>query len=178
MSTTPASRNPSAPFTTSTLQQEANSKLGFGSKATMSSAQKLYQEGKITYMRTDSTNLSGQAIANIKDFIISKYGEKYSHIRQFKTKNTNAQEAHEAIRPSDINLEIASNNEYEQKLYNLIRNRTIASQMSVAKLEKTTVVIDINNRPEHFEAKGEVVIFDGFLKVYANGKKTLTYYHL
>lgn len=171
VSTTPASRNPSAPFTTSTLQQEANSKLGFGSKATMSSAQKLYQEGKITYMRTDSTNLSGQAIANIKDFIISKYGEKYSHIRQFKTKNTNAQEAHEAIRPSDINLEIASNNEYEQKLYNLIRNRTIASQMSVAKLEKTTVVIDINNRPEHFEAKGEVVIFDGFLKVYANGKK-------
>jgi len=169
--TSPSTRNPAAPFTTSTLQQDANSKLGFGSKATMSSAQKLYQEGKITYMRTDSVNLSGQAIAAAKDFIVGKFGEQYSQVRQFKTKNSSAQEAHEAIRPTDMALEKGSSNEYDQKLYNLIRIRTLASQMAPAKLEKTTVTIAISTGDKKFEAKGEVIIFDGFLKVYGGSKK-------
>lgn len=167
----PSTRNPAAPFTTSTLQQDANSKLGFGSKATMSSAQKLYQEGKITYMRTDSTNLSGQAIAAAKDFISSAFGPEYSQVRQFKTKNSSAQEAHEAIRPTDMRLEKGSGNEYDQKLYNLIRTRTLASQMAPAKLEKTTVTIAISTGDKQFEAKGEVIVFDGFLKVYGGSKK-------
>jgi DNA topoisomerase-1 len=168
---TPGTRNPGAPFTTSTLQQEANSKLGFGARATMSSAQKLYQEGKITYMRTDSVNLSGQAIAAAKDFITSTYGAEYSTVRQFKTKNASAQEAHEAIRPTDMATEKGSSNEYDQKLYALIRNRALASQMSPAKLEKTTVTITISTQKKVFEAKGEVIIFAGFLKVYGSGKK-------
>ncbi len=150
ISKTPGTRNPAAPFTTSTLQQEANSKLGFSSKATMASAQKLYQDGKITYMRTDSVNLSGQAIAAATDFIKRLYGPNYSTVRKFKTKSASAQEAHEAIRPTDITLETASNNSYDQKLYDLIRRRTLASQMSPAKLEKTTIAIDIkgNNLPK------------------------------
>lgn len=168
---TPGSRSPGAPFTTSTLQQEANSKLGFGARATMSSAQKLYQEGKITYMRTDSVNLSGQAIAAAKDFITSAYGPEYSTVRQFKTKSASAQEAHEAIRPTDMATERGSSNEYDQKLYSLIRNRALASQMSPAKLEKTTVTITISTEKSVFEAKGEVIIFPGFLKVYGSGKK-------
>jgi DNA topoisomerase-1 len=168
---TPGTRNPGAPFTTSTLQQEANSKLGFGARATMSSAQKLYQEGKITYMRTDSVNLSGQAIAAAKDFITSTYGAEYSTVRQFKTKNASAQEAHEAIRPTDMATEKGSSNEYDQKLYALIRHRALASQMSPAKLEKTTVTITISTQKKVFEAKGEVIIFAGFLKVYGSGKK-------
>jgi len=168
---TPSTRNPAAPFTTSTLQQTANSRLGFGSKATMASAQKLYQEGKITYMRTDSVNLSGQAIAAAKDFIISKFGEQYSQVRNFKTKSASAQEAHEAIRPTDMALEKGSNNEYDQKLYDLIRRRTLASQMAPAKLEKTTISISISTAKEVFEAKGEVILFDGFLKVYGTNKK-------
>ncbi|MBH2007813.1 type I DNA topoisomerase [Candidatus Saccharibacteria bacterium] len=167
----PATRNPAGPFTTSTLQQDANAKLGFGSKATMSSAQKLYQEGKITYMRTDSTNLSGQAIAAAKDFISSAFGPEYSQVRQFKTKNSSAQEAHEAIRPTDMRLERGSSNEYDQKLYNLIRTRTLASQMAPAKLEKTTITIAISTGDKQFEAKGEVIVFDGFLKVYGGSKK-------
>ena len=167
----PSTRNPGTPFTTSTLQQDANSKLGFGSKATMSSAQKLYQEGKITYMRTDSVNLSGQAIAAAKDYITSAFGAEYSQVRQFKTKNASAQEAHEAIRPTDMRLERGSGNEYDQKLYNLIRTRTLASQMAPAKLEKTTVTIAISTGDKQFEAKGEVIIFDGFLKVYGGSKK-------
>ena len=167
----PATRNPAGPFTTSTLQQDANAKLGFGSKATMSSAQKLYQEGKITYMRTDSVNLSGQAIAAAKDFISSAFGPEYSQVRQFKTKNSSAQEAHEAIRPTDMRLERGSSNEYDQKLYNLIRTRTLASQMAPAKLEKTTITIAISTGDKQFEAKGEVIIFDGFLKVYGGSKK-------
>jgi len=167
----PASRNPAAPFTTSTLQQDANAKLGFGSKATMSSAQKLYQAGKITYMRTDSVNLSGQAIASAASYIKSTYGEQYSQVRKFKTKSASAQEAHEAIRPTDMSLEKASSNEYDQKLYDLIRHRTLASQMAPAKLEKTTVTITISTRKESFEAKGEVIIFDGFMKVYGGSKK-------
>lgn len=170
----PTTRNPSAPFTTSTLQQEANAKLGFGSKATMSSAQKLYQAGKITYMRTDSVNLSGQAIASAKDYIIGRYGPEYSHVRQFKTKSSSAQEAHEAIRPTDISTEKASTNEYDQKLYDLIRRRTLASQMAPAKLEKTTVTISISNNDRSFEAKGEIVLFDGFMKVYGTNQKETT----
>ena len=143
ISKTPGTRNPAAPFTTSTLQQEANAKLGFSSKATMASAQRLYQDGKITYMRTDSVNLSGQAIASATDFIKRLYGPDYSTVRKFKTKSASAQEAHEAIRPTDITRETVTSNEYDQKLYDLIRRRTLASQMSPAKLEKTTVVISI-----------------------------------
>ncbi len=171
VTTSPAVRNPGAPFTTSTLQQEANSRLGFSAKATMSSAQKLYQEGKITYMRTDSVTLSGQAIAMSADYIKSTFGEHYSQVRAFKTKSASAQEAHEAIRPTDMRLEHASSNEYEQKLYDLIRRRTLASQMSAAKLEKTVVTIKISSGKNVFEAKGEVIIFDGFLKVYGGSKK-------
>ena len=169
--TTPGKRNPAAPFTTSTLQQEANAKLGFGSKATMAAAQKLYQAGKITYMRTDSVNLSDQAIAATANFIKSEFGERYSKIRKFKTKSSNAQEAHEAIRPTNINEVKGSSNDYDQKLYDLIRKRTIASQMAPAELEKTTVTIQVSNKSNfYFEAKGEVILFDGFLKVYSNQK--------
>jgi DNA topoisomerase-1 len=171
ITTSPSTRNPAAPFTTSTLQQDANAKLGFGSKATMASAQKLYQEGKITYMRTDSVNLSGQAIAAAKDYITSTFGPEYSQVRQFKTKSSNAQEAHEAIRPTDMAAVKGSSNEYDQKLYTLIRNRTLASQMASAKLEKTTVTIAISTGKYVFEAKGEVIIFDGFMKVYGASKK-------
>ena len=232
ISKTPGTRNPAAPFTTSTLQQEANAKLGFSSKATMASAQRLYQDGKITYMRTDSVNLSGQAIASATDFIKRLYGPDYSTVRKFKTKSASAQEAHEAIRPTDITRETVTSNEYDQKLYDLIRRRTLASQMSAAKLEKTTVVISIDGARAsqktirdprqsqifsetplaqdapatatppaleavkrsrgadisagdagfaddvqeaatadlHFEAKGEVITFDGFLRVYGGGK--------
>ena len=174
ISKTPGTRNPAAPFTTSTLQQEANAKLGFSSKATMASAQRLYQDGKITYMRTDSVNLSGQAIASATDFIKRLYGPDYSTVRKFKTKSASAQEAHEAIRPTDITRETVTSNEYDQKLYDLIRRRTLASQMSPAKLEKTTISIDIQgNDTLRFEAKGEVITFDGFLRVYGGSKDEL-----
>lgn len=171
ITTSPSTRNPGAPFTTSTLQQEANSRLGFSSKATMSSAQRLYQAGKITYMRTDSVNLSGQALSQMTHFIESAYGKEYHQIRTFKTKAAGAQEAHEAIRPTDISAERASSDEYDQKLYDLIRRRTLASQMAPAKLEKTTVTIGNSNNAQIFEAKGEVIVFDGFLKVYGASKK-------
>ena len=181
ISTSPSSRNPAAPFTTSTLQQEANSKLGMGSRATMASAQKLYQEGRITYMRTDSVNLSSQAIAASADYIKRLYGIKYSHVRKFKTKSAGAQEAHEAIRPTDITRESVSGSDYDQRLYDLIRRRTLASQMAPAKLENTTITIGINDGEKQnnssktndklvFEAKGQVVLFDGFLRVYGGGK--------
>ena len=181
ISTSPSTRNPAAPFTTSTLQQEANSKLGMGSRATMTSAQKLYQEGRITYMRTDSVNLSSQAIAASADYIKRLYGIEYSHVRKFKTKSAGAQEAHEAIRPTDITRESVSGSDYDQRLYNLIRRRTLASQMAPAKLENTTITISINDRGKQnnssktndklvFEAKGQVVLFDGFLRVYGGGK--------
>ena len=181
ISTSPSSRNPAAPFTTSTLQQEANSKLGMGSRATMASAQKLYQEGRITYMRTDSVNLSSQAIAASADYIKRLYGIEYSHIRKFKTKSAGAQEAHEAIRPTDITRESVSGSDYDQRLYDLIRRRTLASQMAPAKLENTTITISINDGEKQnnssktndklvFEAKGQVVLFDGFLRVYGGGK--------
>ena len=181
ISTSPSTRNPAAPFTTSTLQQEANSKLGMGSRATMASAQKLYQEGRITYMRTDSVNLSSQAIAASADYIKRLYGIEYSHVRKFKTKSAGAQEAHEAIRPTDITRESVSGSDYDQRLYDLIRRRTLASQMAPAKLENTTITISINDREKQnsssktndklvFEAKGQVVLFDGFLRVYGGGK--------
>ena len=144
----------------------------------MASAQKLYQAGKITYMRTDSVNLSGQAIAQTTDYIKQLYGPNYSTVRKFKTKSASAQEAHEAIRPTDVTRETVSSNEYDQKLYDLIRRRVLASQMSPAKLEKTTVQIDIsgeNKSPAslHFEAKGEIIVFDGFLRVYGGGKEEI-----
>ena len=174
----PSTRNPAAPFTTSTLQQEANSKLGFSSKATMAAAQKLYQEGRITYMRTDSVNLSGQAIAAAADFIKRLYGVEYSQVRQFKTKSASAQEAHEAIRPTDMSRESVSGSDYDQKLYDLIRRRTLASQMAPAKLENTTITIEISSPSTNyhlpttaFEAKGSVILFDGFLRVYGGGKE-------
>ena len=181
ISTSPSSRNPAAPFTTSTLQQEANSKLGMGSRATMASAQKLYQEGRITYMRTDSVNLSSQAIAASADYIKRLYGIEYSHVRKFKTKSAGTQEAHEAIRPTDITRESVSGSDYDQRLYDLIRRRTLASQMAPAKLENTTITISINDGEKQnnsskandklvFEAKGQVVLFDGFLRVYGGGK--------
>ncbi|TAL15177.1 type I DNA topoisomerase [Patescibacteria group bacterium] len=171
ITTSPSVRNPGAPFTTSTLQQDANSRLGFSARSTMSSAQKLYQEGKITYMRTDSVTLSGQAIAAAADYIKSAYGPEYSQVRTFKTKSASAQEAHEAIRPTNMALEHATSNEYDQKLYNLIRSRTLASQMAPAKLEKTVITITVSTTKEQFEAKGEVIIFDGFMKVYGGSKK-------
>ncbi|HEX8182093.1 MAG TPA: type I DNA topoisomerase [Candidatus Saccharimonadales bacterium] len=171
VTTSPSTRNPGPPFTTSSLQQEANSRLSFGAKATMSSAQKLYQEGKITYMRTDSVNLSGQAIAQMGDYISSEFGKEYHQVRTFKTKSASAQEAHEAIRPTDVRIQQGSSNDYDQRLYDLIRRRTLASQMAPAKLEKTTVTITISTSQHHFEAKGEVIIFDGFLKVYGGSTK-------
>ncbi len=171
VSKTPGTRNPSAPFTTSTLQQEANARLGFSAKSTMAAAQKLYQSGKITYMRTDSVNLSSFAIASSADFIKKKFGEKYHKARKFATKSSGAQEAHEAIRPTRIENEKVSTSQDLQKIYTLIRNRTLASQMTPAQIEKTTVKIEISNQEYYFEAKGEVVVFDGFLKVYSSSKK-------
>ncbi len=171
ITTSPSTRNPSAPFTTSTLQQEANSRLGFGSRATMAAAQRLYQEGKITYMRTDSVNLSSQALGQMTTYIKNEFGESYHQYRTFKTKTSGAQEAHEAIRPTDVKTAKASSDEYDQKLYDLIRRRTLASQMAAAQLEKTTITITISTIQEKFEAKGEVILFDGFLKVYGTNKK-------
>lgn len=162
----PIERNPQAPFTTSTLQQTANAKLGFSSKQTMASAQRLYQAGKITYMRTDSVNLSNMFLKFAHDYIDDTFGTSYSKVRKFRTKSANAQEAHEAIRPTDIRVEKASNNTADQKLYNLIRQRTLASQMAPAKLEKTVLIIKNDQDKRYFTATGEIVTFDGFLKVY------------
>ncbi len=171
VSMSPGKRNPAPPFTTSTLQQDANSKLGFGSKATMSSAQRLYQNGHITYMRTDSVNLSKQFLASSASYIEKEFGKNYVNVRAFKTKNSSAQEAHEAIRPTNAAAERVTSDEYDQKLYNLIRTRTLASQMAPAEIERTTVTITISTSDRVFTAKGEVIIFDGFLKVYGGGKK-------
>lgn len=162
----PTRRSPAQPFTTSTLQQEASRKLGFSVGQTMSVAQKLYEAGKITYMRTDSVNLSGMAIATTAKKITELHGDKYLKSRQYKTKSKGAQEAHEAIRPTYIDNEFINGTAQEKKLYDLIWKRTIASQMSDAELEKTTVSIDISNSDEKFIATGEVIVFDGFLKVY------------
>lgn len=163
----PVSKSPAPPFTTSTLQQEAGRKLGFPVAKTMSVAQKLYEEGHITYMRTDSVNLSDLAIATTKDFIVKEFGEKYSKVRKYATKSKGAQEAHEAIRPTYIKNEVVSSNSDEQRLYDLIRKRTIASQMSDAQIARTVFTINCkNDSTAYFTAKGEVVTFDGFFKVY------------
>ncbi|HDP75289.1 MAG TPA: type I DNA topoisomerase [Bacteroidales bacterium] len=162
----PAKKSPPPPFTTSTLQQEASRKYGFSVSQTMTLAQKLYEAGHITYMRTDSVNLSDLALATTRDVILKQYGEKYSHTRQYKTKTKGAQEAHEAIRPTYIDKEKVPGSTAEQKLYDLILKRTIASQMSDAKLERTTITIEVSGSKYQFVASGEVIIFDGFLKVY------------
>ena len=162
----PTKRSPAMPFTTSTLQQEASRKLGFSVSQTMAVAQRLYENGKITYMRTDSVNLSGLAINTAKQKILDLHDESYLKIRKYQTKSKGAQEAHEAIRPTYMNNETVGGSNQEQRLYELIWKRTIASQMSDAKLEKTTVNINVSTAPEKFVATGEVLIFDGFLKVY------------
>lgn len=165
--TKPAKKTPAAPFTTSTLQQEASLKLGFSVSRTMQVAQRLYEAGKITYMRTDSVNLSETAMTGAKNEIVSYYGDKYSNPTKYTTKSASAQEAHEAIRPTDFSLHTLVDVEAdEKKLYDLIWKRSIASQMSHAALERTTVQIGGKGFKENFIAKGEVIKFDGFLKVY------------
>ncbi|MFA6949635.1 MAG: type I DNA topoisomerase [Lentimicrobiaceae bacterium] len=166
----PAKKSPAPPFTTSTLQQEASRKLGLSVARTMLVAQKLYESGKITYMRTDSVNLSHLALDMAKKEIAELYGDKYVKTRNYTTKTKGAQEAHEAIRPTDLHKQKVTGDATEQKLYDLIWKRTIASQMADAEIERTVVSINIANNSklfdEHFSAKGEVIIFDGFLKVY------------
>lgn len=162
----PAKKSPAAPFTTSTLQQEAARKLGFSVAQTMMVAQRLYEAGHITYMRTDSVNLSSLAINTTKDEIVKTLGERYLHIRNYHTHTKGAQEAHEAIRPTYISHHEINASSQEKRLYELIWKRTIASQMSDAELEKTTATIAVLGRKEHFVAVGEVLKFDGFLKVY------------
>jgi len=164
--TKPARKSPAAPFTTSTLQQEASRKLGFSVAKTMLVAQQLYESGKITYMRTDSVNLSNFALDMAKEEIAKLYGKNYIKTRQYTTKTKGAQEAHEAIRPSYMNHQEVSGDASQKKLYELIWKRTIASQMSDAELERTTVTIGISTAAEKFVAKGEVIKFDGFLTVY------------
>ncbi len=166
----PGSRSPGAPFTTSSLQQEAARRLGFSVRQTMTLAQRLYESGHITYMRTDSTTLSGFAIKAAEDYITKEFGKKYHQVRQYKTKNESAQEAHEAIRPTDFNKVSAGGDVQQKKLYELIWRRALASQMAAAELDRTEVVITISSRPETFVAKGEVLRFEGFLKVYGGGK--------
>jgi len=162
----PVKKSPAAPFTTSTLQQEASRKLRYSVARTMLVAQKLYEAGKITYMRTDSVTIADEASENAKNQIINDYGKEYSHQRQYKTKSKSAQEAHEAIRPTDFSVEQVAGSKEEKALYELIWKRAIASQMADAQLERTTIKIGISNSNENFVAKGEVIKFDGFLKVY------------
>lgn len=170
ISTKPVRKSPAPPFTTSTLQQEAARKLGFTVSQTMMVAQKLYESGHITYMRTDSLNLSDEAMSAISAEIKRSMGDKYLHSRRYHTHSKGAQEAHEAIRPTDITVtDPADCNEREKKLYTLIRRRAIASQMADAEMEKTTAEINLSTG-EHFTATGEVITFDGFLKVYSEGK--------
>ncbi len=166
----PGTRSPSPPFTTSSLQQEASSKLGYSVKQTMTLAQRLYESGYITYMRTDSVNLSQISIKAAGDYIAGTYGQNYHHSRQFKTKNSSAQEAHEAIRPTDFAKTDLGSDAQQKKLYNLIWRRALASQMAPAQIERTELAIAISGRPENFIAKGEILSFDGFLKVYGGGK--------
>ena len=175
----PGKRSPAPPFTTSTLQQEASRKLGFSVAQTMVIAQKLYEAGKITYMRTDSVNLSQDALNNARQVVLSNYGERYSETRQYKTKQASAQEAHEAIRPTDFNTEVADEDPRNQRLYDLIRKRALASQMSEAILEKTVITIEASPKPDvvppsgargpDFVGTGEVIKFDGFLRLYMEG---------
>lgn len=165
----PAKRTSSAPFTTSTLQQEASRKLGFSVSRTMRLAQNLYEEGHITYMRTDSTTLSELALSEIATEVKNRYGVKYHNKKQYTTKNESAQEAHEAIRPSNVSVLDVEAGKDEQRLYELIWKRTVASQMSDAELEKTIISIQNDKNKDVLSATGEVVLFDGFLKVYAEG---------
>ncbi|MBO73292.1 MAG: DNA topoisomerase I [Flavobacteriales bacterium] len=162
----PAKKSPVAPFTTSTLQQEAGRKLGYAVGQTMSVAQKLYEQGYITYMRTDSTNLSNLALEGIEDEVINSYGKEYHNKRIFKTKNKDAQEAHEAIRPTDFSKHQIDGDYQNQRLYELIWKRAVASQMSDAQLERTTVTINVSESEKDLIAKGEILKFDGFLKLY------------
>lgn len=169
LETKPAKRTPAPPFTTSTLQQEASRKLGFSVRQTMVVAQKLYEAGRITYMRTDSVNLSDLAIKAAEETIKKEFGPQYHTMRRYKTKASGAQEAHEAIRPTHFEVSALTGpkvDRNEARLYELIWKRTVASQMAEAQLERTTALINISTRPEKFQAKGEVVAFDGFLKLY------------
>ena len=166
----PAKKSPTAPFTTSTLQQEASRKLGFSVNQTMMVAQKLYEAGKITYMRTDSVNLSQDALAAAELEITNLYGEDFAQRRVYTSKSKGAQEAHEAIRPSYMNHKTVDGDSSHQRLYDLIWKRTISSQMSDAQFDRTTVKISISNTSEQFVAKGEVMTFEGFMKVYLEGK--------
>lgn len=166
----PVHKNPSAPFTTSTLQQEASRKLGYSVAQTMTLAQKLYEAGKITYMRTDSVNLSELAVNAAKDEITKRFGAEYSRPKQYTTKSSGAQEAHEAIRPTNLGLDAHDGDSREAKLYELIWKRTIASQMERAELEKTVAHIDVSGADHDFKATGEVMKFEGFLKVYIESK--------
>ena len=168
----PSLKNPAPPFTTSTLQQEASRKLGYSVSKTMMVAQQLYESGKITYMRTDSVNLSKLALGSAKKVIGGLYGNKYVKTRQFTTKSKSAQEAHEAIRPTYIENKTIEGDNSQKRLYELIWKRTIASQMSSAEIEKTTIDINISNSELKFVAKGEVIVFDGFLKVYIESSDT------
>lgn len=170
ITTKPSVRNPSAPFTTSSLQQEAASKLGFSVKQTMTLAQRLYENGHITYMRTDSTNLSTQSLSAAQKYIESEYGKNYHQYRTYKTKNSSAQEAHEAIRPTDFNKKSSGTDEQQKKLYQLIWKRTLASQMASAQMERSEISVAISGSDKVFVAKGEVLVFDGYLKVYGGGK--------
>jgi DNA topoisomerase I len=166
----PAKKSPTAPFTTSTLQQEASRKLGFSVNQTMMVAQKLYEAGRITYMRTDSVNLSKDALAAAKLEITNLYGEEFAQTRTYTKKAKGAQEAHEAIRPSYMNNKTVDGDSSHKRLYDLIWKRTISSQMADAQFDRTTVKIDISNTSEQFVAKGEVITFEGFMKVYLEGK--------
>ena len=168
---TPGLRKPAPPFTTASMQIEANSRLGYSTRVTMNAAQALYQAGLITYHRTDSLNLSKQAIASMASYIEDNYGKKYLKVRSFKTKDASAQEAHEAIRPTNIAVEKAGKNTYEQHLYALIRARALSTQMADAELAKTTITISTPTEYV-FEGKGEVITFDGFLKVYGRLKES------
>ncbi|MDM9631540.1 type I DNA topoisomerase [Robiginitalea aurantiaca] len=170
LDTKPATKSPSPPFTTSTLQQEASRKLYFSVSRTMQVAQRLYEAGLITYMRTDSVNLSGEAIEAAKNAIVTNYGDSYSKTRKFSSKSKGAQEAHEAIRPTDMSLQSPNLERDQARLYELIWKRTLASQMSDARLERTQVGISNDSNSAEFSAKGEVIKFDGFLKVYLEGK--------
>ncbi len=169
LETKPSKKSPTAPFTTSTLQQEASRKLGFSVSQTMVVAQRLYESGRITYMRTDSTNLSDFALQAAAEAIAKNFGQEYVQNRQYASKSKGAQEAHEAIRPTDMLVNDIQGDRNEQRLYDLIRKRTLASQMADAQLEKTTANIAISSRSEQLVAKGEVIRFEGFLKVYLEG---------
>lgn len=166
ITTKPVKKSPAPPFTTSTLQQEAARKLGYSVSQTMMIAQRLYESGLITYMRTDSVNLSDLALGTAKEAIFETYGEKYYKFRQYHTKSKGAQEAHEAIRPTYISNVEAGSSSQEKKLYELIRKRTIACQMAEAELERTTISVGISGQTERFVAVGEVISFEGFLQVY------------